>query len=76
MWSQAEGNVGNDHVRGVDFETNYNMGLDMIGWDNAGDLNFNYRGTWVLENNTLFTGASDASAPACSVRSAASRRTA
>jgi iron complex outermembrane receptor protein len=52
----AEGNVGNDHVRGIDFEANYSMGLDMVGLDGYGDMNFNYRGTWVLENNTLFSG--------------------
>jgi iron complex outermembrane receptor protein len=52
---QAEGNIGKTENRGIDLEMNYSMGLDMIGFENAGDLNFNYRGTWVLENNSSFT---------------------
>jgi iron complex outermembrane receptor protein len=54
---QAEGNVGGDHVRGIDTEFNYNMDLSDIGLDNMGGLSFNYRATWVLENNTNFPGA-------------------
>ena len=53
--TQAQGNIGNDHVRGIDLETNYNMDLGMVGLDNSGGLSFNYRATWVLENNTSFT---------------------
>ncbi len=54
---QAEGNIAGDHVKGIDVETNYNMDLGMVGLEDVGSLNFNYRGTWVLENNTLFPGA-------------------
>ena len=52
---QAEGNIGQTINDGVDFETNYNMGLDMIGMDNAGSLNFNMRATWVLQNDSSFS---------------------
>ncbi|HYS46174.1 MAG TPA: TonB-dependent receptor, partial [Rhizomicrobium sp.] len=54
---QAEGNIAADHVRGIDLETNYAMDLGDIGLDNAGGLAFNYRATWVLQNDTLFPGA-------------------
>ena len=54
---QAEGNIGGDHVRGIDTEINYNLDLSDIGWDNVGGLNFNYRATWVLQNDSLFPGA-------------------
>jgi iron complex outermembrane recepter protein len=54
---QAEGNIGGDHVRGIDTEVNYNMDLSDIGLDNMGGLAFNYRATWVLQNDSLFPGA-------------------
>ncbi|HWX88711.1 MAG TPA: TonB-dependent receptor [Rhizomicrobium sp.] len=54
---QAEGNIGGDHVRGIDFESNYSMDLSDIGMDNMGGLAFNYRATWVLQNDSLFPGA-------------------
>ena len=54
---QAEGNIGGDHVRGIDVETNYSMDLSDIGLDNMGGLAFNYRATWVLQNDSLFPGA-------------------
>jgi outer membrane receptor protein involved in Fe transport len=54
---QAEGNVGSDLVHGVDFEVNYNLGLDNLGLDNWGGLSWNYRSTWVQTDNTTFPGA-------------------
>ena len=54
---QAEGNIAADHVRGIDFETNYSMDLSDIGLEDAGGLAFNYRATWVLQNDSLFPGA-------------------
>jgi iron complex outermembrane receptor protein len=55
--TQAEGNIAAEHVRGIDVETNYSMDLSDIGLDNAGGLTFNYRATWVLQNDSLFPGA-------------------
>ena len=54
---QAEGNVASDLVHGVDFEVNYNLGLDKVGLDQWGGLSFNYRSTWVQTDNTTFPGA-------------------
>jgi iron complex outermembrane receptor protein len=55
--TQAEGNIAGDHVRGIDVETNYSMDLSDIGLENVGGLTFNYRATWVLQNDSLFPGA-------------------
>lgn len=56
---QAEGNIGGELVKGVDFGADYNLDLGMMGWDNSGSVNFDYRGTWVLDNRSRFPGAPD-----------------
>lgn len=52
---QAEGNIGQTVNDGVDFEANYNMGLDALGMENAGSLNFNLLTTWVLQNDSSYS---------------------
>jgi len=56
---QAEGNIAGALVKGVDFGADYNFDLGMVGWDNSGSLNFDYRATWVLDNRTRLPGAPD-----------------
>ena len=54
---QAEGNVGADHVRGIDFEVNYETDLADWGFGDIGDLVANYKSTWVMTNDLALPGA-------------------
>jgi outer membrane receptor protein involved in Fe transport len=54
---QAEGNVGADHVRGIDFEVNYQADLADWGLGDVGTLASNYKATWVQTNDLFLPGA-------------------
>lgn len=56
---QAEGNIGGELVKGVDFGADYNLDLGSFGWSNSGSVNFDYRATWVLDNRSRFPGSPD-----------------
>jgi iron complex outermembrane recepter protein len=46
-------NVGQESVRGVDFEANYSFDLDRVGMQNAGSLSFQALMTWVPQNTVI-----------------------
>ncbi|HEY1633069.1 MAG TPA: TonB-dependent receptor, partial [Rhizomicrobium sp.] len=48
----AEGNIASDHVKGWDFEANYQNDLSNFGWAGAGSIGVNFVGTLVTMNDT------------------------
>ena len=53
---QAEGNIGAEHVRGMDFEVNYVKDLADFGLGDIGSIAANYKSTWVQVNDSTFAG--------------------